>query len=169
MAFFRSIRKMLAQIQIGCIGRGTGRAGSKPPMSRRPCGIHQRADLAAHLPNPIYKGEKPFQRKGFAMRMILRILAWLFGLAAVTRAALALYTGWLVAALESVSWDISVENLIADHIDLLNWAPDMARNIFPDHWVESVLGLPALLGLPLGAIIAAALSWSFFRLSRTRQ
>jgi len=100
------------------------------------------------------------------MRIVFRTLAWLFALAATIRGALTLYAVWLAATLESVAWNISVGNLVADHLSVINWAPDLARNILPDHFVDYIFDLPALVGLPLGALAAAALSWFFFRVSR---
>ncbi len=102
------------------------------------------------------------------MRIILGILAWFFALAAVTRGAITLYGVWLAATLESVAWNISAEDLITEHLGFINWAPDLARNILPDHLVEAILGQPALVITPLAAVIAAALSYMFFKMSRSR-
>ena len=100
------------------------------------------------------------------MRFVLRIFAWLFALAAVIRGGLAVYTAWLAATVDTVGWDLTVESLMTDHVAALSWAPDFARNLLPNHMVEYVLGMQAIVATPLGALAAAALSWLFFRMSR---
>lgn len=100
------------------------------------------------------------------MRMILRVLAWIFALAAVTRGAITFYGVWLAATLDTVAWDISAEDLITDHLGIIDFAPDLARSILPDHFVQTILVQPALVITPLAAVVAAALSWLFFKMSR---
>lgn len=100
------------------------------------------------------------------MRMFLRILAWLFALAAILRSGLALFTAWLAATQETVAWDISVEDLAADHLHILSWAFDFGKTIFPVHFVNSIIVQPALIVLPLGALAAAAIAFVLFKMSR---
>ncbi len=100
------------------------------------------------------------------MRPIIRFFAWLFALAASIRVGLSLYVAWLAATLDNVAWDISVEQFIANHVGVLHWAPDMARNILPDHFIEFIFGMPALVATPIGALVAAGISYLLFRLSR---
>ena len=100
------------------------------------------------------------------MRMFLRILAWLFTLAAIIRAGLAVFTAWLAATDETVAWDISAEQLAVDHLPILVWAFDFGKSILPDHFVNGIILQPALVVLPLGALAAAAIAFVLFKMSR---
>ncbi len=102
------------------------------------------------------------------MRGFFGLLGWLFAFGAVSRAGLAVFAAWLAATNESVGWDLDLRTLITDHLSFLNWSIDLAYSIFPAHFVNGIMALPAIIGLPIGAMVAAILAVIFFKLSRPR-
>lgn len=100
------------------------------------------------------------------MRLVVKILGWLFALAALFRGGLVVFTAYLAASRDSVSWGVSVESLVTEHATFLSWVPDLGGALFPSHFIEAILDKPALVIISLGAFGAAALAYLCFRFSR---
>ncbi|MCM2679337.1 hypothetical protein [Echinimonas agarilytica] len=99
------------------------------------------------------------------MKKGLIIFAWISILGSVGDAFIALYGGFLVAFVPSVELNISVEQLIKNHIYPLYWVKQVAIYVLPSTVVVWLFELPALVYFPVRVVSSIFIGWWVLRIA----
>ncbi len=100
------------------------------------------------------------------MRQFLVSMAWLGVLGALTDGAITTYAAWEVVQSPALDWQLTVDEHLRSHLQLIYWVKDVAYLLAPDAFIDWMFGLPALVYFPFRILINIFFGWWMFSLAR---
>ena len=93
------------------------------------------------------------------MRKFLLILGWSSIVGSFFDGLLACYALWLAFSFDTISFSVSVDDFLKQHVEFIYWVKQLAFYVMPHALVNWIFNIPALIYFPIRILTSIAIGW----------